>query len=108
MSALLDRFTAEIARIGEDVTWTKLNGATVGTVIRCVVRPLDSGNMNSFLDSVEQMGVVKPGLLVEMAGSGSSVTVGDGFTRDGRAFVVLKTFPFRFNNELIYTRVLLS
>lgn len=68
---------------------------------------LDSGTLNSYLDSVESMGVVKPGLaLITIADA--VISVNDTIIRDGRTYTVLKTALHRIGDTAVVKMVILS
>jgi hypothetical protein len=92
MSVISDRMSAAIDRIGEDLAFTKLGGAAGAVTVRGVVGLTTMGLM---FDSVEEMGIPCPlHEVVFKSDSGvvGDLTTGDEFTRDGRSFMVLRTF----------------
>jgi len=108
MSAVTDRFDAAVVKLGETVSWTKLAGSTSGQPYShsCIVRSLDGGTLSTYLDDVEIMGVVKPGLALTCKQSIGAVAVNDTFNRDSRSFTVLKVFLNRMGNELVTKTVI--
>jgi len=91
MGFLADRFKDRVVNAGELLTFTKLAGGAAGTAY-AFVYPLDSGSLNVYLDDVEKMGVVKPGLRLVLPGD-STVILNDTFTREGRTYTIQKA-PF--------------
>ncbi|MCL5105529.1 MAG: hypothetical protein M1133_15650 [Armatimonadetes bacterium] len=81
---------------------------TVGSnTYRGVFRPLDSGTMNTYLDDVEKMGVVKPGLVLTTQGD-AVINVDDTITRDSRTYTVLKTSLHRIGGVAVVKVVILA
>ncbi len=100
MSAMSDRVKANIERLGETLSFTKLAGTAGSFSVECIVQPLDSGTMRTFLDDVETMGVTHPALKGTVAGD-STVAVNDTFTREGVTYTVLKVFFHRVGSDVI-------
>ena len=74
---------------------------TVGSnTYRGVFRVLDVGTMRSYLDDVEAMGVVRPGLLL-VTDADASISVGSTVTRDGRTYEVLKLSTHRIGKAAV-------
>ena len=84
---IADRILKKLDKIGEQFT---VNGNTYHGVFKI----LDTGTMRTYLDDVEVMGVVRPGLLL-VTEADASVAEGDNITRDGRTYEVLKTSQHR-------------
>jgi len=84
---IADRILKKLDKIGEQFT---VNSNTY----RGVFKILDTGTMRTYLDDVEVMGVVRPGLLL-VTKADASVAEGDHITRDGRTYEVLKTSQHR-------------
>lgn len=104
MSVLSDRMKARIAAAGELVYFTKLAGIDPPTPdpapVSAIVAALDIGTMRTYLDDVEVMGVVRPGLKLVLAGD-STVIAADVFTREGRSFEVLKIMNQTISNVVV-------
>lgn len=95
-----DRIIKKLDQIGEQFT---VNGNTYCGVFKI----LDTGTMRTYLDDVEVMGVVRPGLLLVTRGD-ASVSVGDTITRDGRTYEVLKTSQHRIAEVAVLKIVVLA
>ena len=81
---------------------------TVGAnTYRGVFKPLDSGTLHTYLDDVEAMGVVKPGLVLVTRGD-AVINVNDTITRDSRTYTVLKTSLNRIGGVAVVKIVILS
>jgi len=101
MGLIADRMKLVIARVGETVVFTKLAGSAGTFNVPAVVGFLDGGTENVFLDDVESMGVVRPGLILRLAGD-STVAVGDMFDRDGVSdYVCVKRGLLKVANESV-------
>jgi len=100
LSHATDRFDAAVDRLGEAITWTKLNGSAGSFAHNCIVRQAESGILNMYLDSVEQMALSRPALVV-ICKSGTAVIVADTFTRDSVNYVCVKRGIHRLGNEII-------
>jgi len=85
-----ERVARKIACFGEQFT---VNGHTC----RGVFKVLDSGTMNSYLDSTEAMAVIHPGLLL-ITDPDAPINPNDTLTRDGRTYTVFKTSQHRIGN----------
>ena len=72
-----------------------------------VFRVLDTGTMRTYLDDVEVMGVVKPGLLLATEPD-ADIDVDDTITRDGRNYTVLKTAQHRIGEVSVVKLVILA
>jgi len=96
----LDRLINKLAKVGEQFT--------VGAnTYRGVFKSLDSGTMHVYLDDVEVMGVVRPGLLLTTRGD-AVISVGDTITRDSRTYEVLKTSLHRIGGVAVVKLVILA
>ena len=78
-----------------------------GNTYHGVFKILDSGTLNSYLDSVEAMGVMKPGLALITRGD-AVINVNNTITRDGRIYTVLKTALHRIGDSAVVKMVILS
>ena|SRR3990167_1243116 len=107
MSVATARFDAAIDRLGETITWTKLNGSAGSFAHTCIVRVASSGELSAFLDDVEIMGVAKPGILL-VGKADLTVIINDTFTRDSLNYIVLKVFSNRLDNEVVSKTALVS
>lgn len=70
-------------------------------------RLLDTSTMNTYLDSVAVMGVVKPGLELFTRGD-AVINVNDTITRDERTYTVLKISQHKLMGKTIIKTVVLS
>ena len=97
---LVERFQKKLSQFGE--------AFTVGSnTYRGIFKILDSGTLNSYLDSVEAMGVTKPGLsLVTQADA--IINVNNTIIRDGRTYTVLKTALHKIGDTAVFKMVILS
>ena len=95
-----ERLLKKFQQFGEAFT---VNGNTY----RGVFKVLDSGTFNSYLDSVESMSVIKPGLALITQGD-AIISVNDTITRDGRTYTVLKTAVHRMGDTGVVKMVILS
>lgn len=96
----LARFKKKLEKAGEQFT---VNGNTY----RGIFRILDSGTMRTYLDDVETMAVVRPGLLL-VTQSDAAIAVDDTITRDGRTYTVLKTSNHRIGEITVVKVAVLS
>ena len=97
---IADRILKNLDKIGEQFT---VNGNTYHGVFKI----LDSGTMRTYLDDVEVMGVVHPGLLL-VTEADASIAVGDSITRDDRTFQVLKTSQHRIADVVVVKLAILA
>jgi hypothetical protein len=96
----LERLINKLAKVGEQFT--------VGAnTYRGVFKVLDTGTMRNYLDDVEVMGVVRPGLLLTTRGD-AVISVGDTIARDGRTYEVLKTSQHRIGSVAVVKLVILA
>lgn len=100
MSHATDRFDAGVDRLGESITWTKLNGSAGSFAHNGIVRQADGGTLNVYLDAIEQAALTRPALAV-ICKSGTSVIVNDTFTRDSVNYICVKVGIHRLANEII-------
>lgn len=96
----IERIAKKIANFGESFT---LNGVTYKGVFKL----LDSGTMRTYLDDVEMMGVVHPGLLL-VTGVDVPISEDNTLTRDSRTYTVLKTALHRIGNTTVVKIAILS
>ena len=89
----LQRFKKKLAKHGEQFT-------VGGNTYRGVFQMLSSGTMSTYLDDVERMGVIRPGLLLVTQGD-ASIAVDDTITRDGRTYSVWKTSNHRIGDATV-------
>jgi hypothetical protein len=92
MDALIDR-------MGEAVTWTKLNGSAGSFAHNGIVRQAEGGIISMYFDTVEQMALTRPVLAV-ICKAGTSVIANDTFTRDSVNYICVKVGIGRFGNEI--------
>ena len=78
-----------------------------GNTYHGVFRLLDSGTMRTYLDDVEVMGVMKPGLVLATEPD-ADIEIDDTITRDGRTYTVLKTSLHRIGEVSVVMLVILS
>lgn len=97
---IAERIAKKFKKFGEAFT---VNGNTYYGVFRI----LDSGTMRTYLDDVEVMGVVKPGLLLVTKGD-ATISANNTITRDGRTFTVLKTSQHRIGAVSVVKLVILT
>ena len=107
MSARTDRINANIDRLGQTLAFTKLNGSTGTFSVVAIVQLLDSGTQRTFLDDIESMSVVHPGVKITCKGD-STVIVDDEFTFDSRNYVVWKSFKHYLAGEVVAVTVIAS
>lgn len=107
MSARTDRIDANIDRLGQTLSFTKLNGSTGTFSVVGIVQPLDFSTQRTFLDDIESMGVVHPGVKVTCKGN-STVIADDEFTFDSRNYVVWKAFKHYLAGEVVAITVVAS
>ena len=77
----LERISGGMKRYGEAFVLS-------GTTYYGVFKLLDSGTMRTYLDDVESMGVVRPGLTL-VTDYNTPLADDDSITRDGRTYTVL-------------------
>lgn len=94
------RIAKKLAKFGEQFTVN-------GTTCRGVFKILDSGTMRTYLDDVEVMGVVRPGLLL-VTEADAPISVSDSISRDGRTFTVLKTSQHRIGDTSVVKLAILG
>jgi hypothetical protein len=107
MSLLTDRFDAGIDRLGESITWTKLNGSAGSFAHNCIVRPAESGLLNTFFDIIELSAFGRPVVIV-IVKAAVTAKAADTFTRDSVAWRCERVFTLRLSNEAIGKYVLMS
>jgi hypothetical protein len=96
----LQRILTKFRKLGEQFT--------VGShTYRGIFKILDSGTMRTYLDDVEVMGVVKPGLLL-VTQADADIDVDDTITRDSRTYTVLKTSLNRIAGVAVSKVVILA
>jgi len=96
----LDRIIAALRRAGEEFT--------VGTnTYRGIFRVLDVGTMRTYLDDVEVMGVVRPGLLL-ITRPDALINLNDTITRDNRTYTVLKVSTHRIGGLAVAKQAILA
>lgn len=101
MGLIADRMKMVIARVGESVAFTKLNGSAGTYSVSGVVSLLDGSTEGIFLDDVESMGVTRPGLTLRVAGD-ANVIVDDTFERpSGTSYTCLKVAPIVVAGETV-------
>lgn len=100
MSAISDRVAATIDRLGEVVSFTKLAGASGSFTQQGIVQPLDSGTAQTYINDVDIMGIVRPGLKLTVK-STTTIVANDEFTRGGISCLVLRVFPHKVGNSII-------
>lgn len=100
MGMVSDRIKGKIAQVGEPLAFTKLAGGAGTFSVQAICQIASSGSLGSYLDDVEMMGVVHPGVMLTLSGD-SGVIIDDAFTRDGRSYTVLKTFAHRIGSEVV-------
>lgn len=105
MSTRVDRINATIDRVGQTLSFTKLNGASGTFSVVAIVQPLDYGTQRTFLDDIEAMGVTKPGVKLTCKGD-ETVIADDAFTLDGRNFAVRKVFKHYLVGEVVAVTVI--
>ncbi|MDH7603184.1 MAG: hypothetical protein QHI38_13680 [Armatimonadota bacterium] len=97
---LLERVRKKIETYGEEFT---LGSSTYHGVFAV----LGSGNMRSYLDDVELMGVARPALML-VTSSEVPLAVNDHVTRDGRTYTVLKTSNHRIGETTVVKIAILA
>lgn len=98
--SFFQRVLKGLSKLGEQFT---VNGHTY----RGAFKALDSGTMHTYLDDVEVMGVVRPGLLL-IAQADAIINPSDTITRDGRTYTVLKTAQQRIAGAAVAKLVILA
>ena len=78
-----------------------------GNTYHGVFKILDTGTMRNYLDDVEAMGVVKPGLLLVTEPT-ADLSVGNEITRDELVYRVLKTSLHRIGEIVVVKIAVLS
>jgi hypothetical protein len=96
----LQRIKKKLAKHGEQFT-------VGGNTYRGVFQVLSSGTMSTYLDDVERMGVVRPGLLLVAQGD-AVINVNDTIVRDGRTYTVLKTSSHRMSDTTVLKIAILA
>lgn len=71
-----------------------------GNTCRGVFRLLDLGTMRVYLDDVEVLGVIRPGLML-ITTPDAQINVNDTITRDGRTYTVLKISLHRIGDTSV-------
>jgi len=95
-----NRILAALQRAGE--------AFTLGTnTYRGIFRVLDAGTMRTYLDDVEVMGVVRPGLLL-ITTADVVINPNDTITRDNRTYTVLKVSTHRIGNLAVVKQAILA
>lgn len=97
---IVERIAKKLATCGEEFT---VNSNTY----RGVFRILDTGTMRTYLDDVESMGVVRPGLLLVTEGS-ADIDANDSIARDGRTYTVLKVSRHRIGEVVVVKLAVLA
>ncbi len=97
---LLDRIVAALRRAGEEF-------AVGNKTYRGIFRVLDVGTMRAYLDDVEVMGVVRPGLLLITRGD-AVINPNDTITRDNRTYTVLKVSTHRIGSLALVKQAILA
>jgi hypothetical protein len=98
--SLVERFTANIARVGETLAFTTYGGVVVAANVAGICRMADSGTLRTYLDDIELLAVTHPGVLITVADT-STVAVNDVFVREGRSFVVFKVWKHRIGGVVV-------
>ncbi len=70
-------------------------------------RPLDAGTMRTYLDEVEVMGVVRPGLCL-VTGGDASISLNDTISRDNRTYTVVKLYLHRIKGSVVLKTAILA
>jgi hypothetical protein len=97
---VLQRIANRVSKLGEDFT--------VGSnTYRGVFKPLDSGTLRTYLNDVEIMGIVNPGLLL-ITTPGAVINVNDTITRDSRTYTVLRSMVHRIAGVAVVRFVILG
>lgn len=107
MSIISDRIKAAITRVGETLSFTKLNG-TAGTFsVVAIVQPCDTGTLRTYLDDVEVLGAMRPAIKFNVA-SDVNVIADDTFTRGPASMTVWKVFPYYVGADVVCKEVIAS
>jgi hypothetical protein len=96
----LQRIKKKLTKHGEQFT-------VGGNTYRGIFQVLGSGTMSTYLDDIERMGVVRPGLLL-VTQADAVIAVNDTITRDGRIYTVLKTSNQRIGDTIVVKIVVLA
>ena len=96
----VERIASKLEKFGEQFT---CDGNTYDGIFRI----LDTGTMRIYLDDVEIMGVVKPGLML-VTEPDADIEVDDTITRDGRVYTVLKQSLHRISGTSVVMIVILA
>ena len=99
MSISAERVKAVIELRGEIVNFTTYGGGAAAS-IWAAVAPCGSGDLRTYLDDVELMSVTHPAIKLTLSGD-SLIAVSDQFSRDSRAYTVLKVFLHRVGVDVI-------
>jgi len=97
---ILQRIANRVSKLGESFT--------VGSnTYKGVFKVLDSGTLHSYLNDVEIMGIVNPGLLLITTPS-AVINVNDTITRDSRTYTVLRSVVHRIAGVSVVRLVVLG
>jgi len=97
---VLQRIANRVSKLGEEFT--------VGSnTYKGVFKPLDSGTLRTYLNDVEIMGIVNPGLLLITTPS-AVININDTITRDSRTYTVLRSVVHRIAGVSVVRVVILG
>lgn len=97
---LAKRILQKIAKIGEQFT--------VGSnTYLGIFKPLDSATARTYLNDVDIMGIVNPGLAL-ITQPDAVITTSDTITRDSIVYYVLRTYVHRVKGAPIFRLVVLG
>jgi len=97
---VLQRIANRLSKLGE--------AFTVGSnTYKGVFKPLDSGTLRTYLNDVEIMGIVNPGLLLITTPS-AVININDTITRDSRTYTVLRSMVHRIAGVAVFRLVILG
>lgn len=93
-NSILIRYNEILDFFGESVTIDSV-------VCQVMVRVFSSGEYGTWLDDIEAMGFVHPGLYM-IAKAGASLAVTDTFVREGKTYEIYKLWMHRVNGVAVY------
>jgi hypothetical protein len=97
---LAKRIAQKITKIGEQFT--------VGSnTYLGIFKPLDSGTARTYLNDVDIMGIVNPGLVL-ITQPDAVIAIYDTITRDSKSYTVMRTYVHRVKGIPIFMLVVLG
>ena len=96
----VERIAKKLDKFGEQFT---CDGNTYDGVFRI----LDTGTMHIYLDDIEAMGIIRPGLLL-VTEPDADIQITDTITRAGRNYEVLKKSLHRISGTAVAMIVILA